>query len=201
VSVSCVATILCEAEKAHLQIVYSQQQQQHLESLGGHTCPHLAFFRDLSTTLFPLQLVKDSIVFMADVNGDIHGPDLTAFCTMHALLEAILSAHPHLPTLATFKWGSCHGNPRQWYLGLLRNACCILLLVCFPLEPRGPPLASLTWTYLLSLVNHSKRLSRQLTCSIPFSQDSYNLHILEAAQQHSLLQMACPLCGVDSTNF
>jgi len=60
-------------EKAWLQTVYSQHQW-HLESLGGHTCPCNAFLHDLSASLILWKAARDSIIFMANVNGDIRKP-------------------------------------------------------------------------------------------------------------------------------
>jgi len=99
-----------ESKKASLQSVYSQQHR-HLESLGDPTCPCDAFFWDLSTSLAPWQATGDSIIFMADVNGDIHKTDLTTFCSTHSLHKAVISVHPGLPTLATFWHGSLGKSP------------------------------------------------------------------------------------------
>ena len=88
-------------EKSHLQSVYSQQKC-HLKSLGDPLCPCLAFFWDLSAALLPWQAAGDSIIFMADVNGDICQPEIDDLCRAHSLREAIMSAHPHLPLLTTF---------------------------------------------------------------------------------------------------
>jgi len=109
-----------EAKKASLQSVYSQQRC-HLESLGDPTCPRAAFFRDLSASLVTWQAAGDSIILMADINGDICKTDLTAFCSAHSLWEAVLSAHPGLPTLATFRHGSL-ANPQSMVSGFHRTS-------------------------------------------------------------------------------
>ena len=111
----CSVHIVCnyhpnKAKKASLQSVYSQQRH-HLESLGDPTCPHAAFFQDLSASLATWQAAGNSIIFMADINGDIRKTDLTAFCSTHSLWEAVISAHPGLPTLATFRRGSLGKSP------------------------------------------------------------------------------------------
>jgi len=52
--------------------------------------------------LLPWQAAGNSIIFMADVNGDICQPEIADFCSAHSLHEAVMSAHPHLPLLTTF---------------------------------------------------------------------------------------------------
>jgi len=166
-----------EAKKASLQSVYSQQRC-HLESLGDPTCPRAAFFRDLSASLVTWQAAGDSIILMADINGDIRKSNLTAFCSAHSLQEAVLSVHPGLPTLATFRHGSLGKSPIDgiWVsqdLPVAFSSWC-----SFQMSP-GDHHTGIIDLDLVTLIGEPRQQIvspkvRRLTCAIPSSRDSYN---------------------------
>jgi len=180
-----------KTEKARLQTVYSQHQR-HLESLGDYTCPCAAFLRDLSASLTPWQAAGDSIIFMADVNGDIRKPSWAAFCQTHSLREAVISAHPHLPTLATFKKGSHHGvSPIDGIWVSQDLPVALSSWSSFQLSP-GDHRAGIIDIDLSALIGKpcQKVICPKaccLTCSIPASCDAYNQILLDKLQWHSIL--------------
>jgi len=179
-----------EAKKASLQSVYSQQCH-HLESLGDPTCPRAAFFRDLSASLATWQAAGNSIIFMANVNGDIWKTNFTAFCSAHSLREAIISVHPGLPTLATFRCGSLGKSPIN-SIWVSQDLPVAFSSWCFFQMSPGDHRAGIINLDLVTLIGepcqqivHPK--VQWLTCTIPSSHDSYNYLLLEASQRHLLL--------------
>jgi len=171
--------------------VYSQHQW-HLESLGDYTCPCVAFLWDLSASLTLWQAAGDSIIFMADVHSNIQKPSWTAFCQTHSLQEAVISAHPHLLTLATFKRGSHHSiSPIDGIWVSQDLPVALSSWSSFQLSP-GDHRASIIDIDLSMLIGepHQKVIHPKachLTCSIPASHNTYNQILLDMLQWHSIL--------------
>jgi len=85
------------------------QQCSYLLSQGDPCPPRTAFLCDLSLAISTWQADGDSIILMADMNGDIRKEEISSCVTNLGLQESILVAHPTLLPPITFKRGNQEG--------------------------------------------------------------------------------------------
>ncbi len=86
------------------------QQRSYLLSQEDPCQPRMAFLCDLSLAISTWQADGDSIILMADMNGDIQKEEIPSCVINLGLQESILAVHPTLLPPITFKRGNLEGR-------------------------------------------------------------------------------------------
>jgi len=159
------------------------QQHSYLLSQGDPCPPRTAFLCDLSLAISTWQADGDSIILMADMNGDIRKEEISSCITNLGLQESILVAHPTLLPPITFKRGNWEGRSPIDGVWMSTNLHASAVSLCpFSLSP-GNHQAALLDIDLALLIGEPhlsivRPKARQLNMQLPQTKACY-LSLLE----------------------